>query len=167
MNSNTIVVDLQGFKDLNNKFIIKELSIATKDFTQTFLIKPPYSFKTLSNEEKKQVRWLENNRGLNWYEGFIDYREFQRVIIPYLNGKNVLLKGMEKIVWIKNLCKDCNITELGEKGCPKLFKLYEDYCKENNQMFNCIHHKKMCALKNVICLKKWCLDNFFLNTLSK
>lgn len=165
MNSNTIIVDLQGFKNSNNKFIVKELSFATKDYTQTFLIKAPYSFNTLSNEEKKQVRWLENNRGLNWHEGFIDYREFQRVIIPYLNGKNVLTKGLEKILWIQELCKDCEIIELGEKDCPNFFKLYEKYCEENNQVFNCIYHKKMCALKNVLCLKKWCQDNFVYNSL--
>lgn len=166
MNFNTIIVDLQGFKDLKNNFIIKELSIATKYYTQTFLIKAPYSFKTLSTEEKKQVRWLENNRGLNWQEGFIDYREFRRVIIPYLNGKQVLTKGMEKIVWIQELCNDCEIIELGEKGCPNLFKLYENYC-ENNQVFNCIYHKKMCALNNVLCLKKWCQENFVFSSLSK
>lgn len=159
MNNNTIFVDVQGFKDSTNKFIIKELSIASKDCTQSFLIKPPYAFKYLTNEEKKQVRWLEKNRGINWYEGFIDYREFQRVVVPYLSGKKILTKGLEKIMWIKELCSDCEITDLGDKDCPKLSKLHDDYCEKENQNFYCVHHKKECALKNVLCLKKWYLNN--------
>lgn len=160
MNGNTIIVDLQGFKDFKNKFIIKELAIATKDHTQTFLIKPPYTFKKLIVEEKKQVRWLEKNRGLTWREGFIDYYEFRRLIVPYLSGKKVLIKGLEKIEWIRELCQDCEIIELGEKGCPKFLTLFNDYCEKENKTLNCVHHKKICALKNVLCLKMWYSHNY-------
>lgn len=153
-------MDLQGFKDLNNKFIIKELAIATKDHTQTFLIKPPCSYKTLTKEEKKQVRWLEKNRGLRWSEGFIDYREFHRIIVPYLIGKKILIKGLEKVLWVRDLCQDCEIIELGEKGCPKFLNLYNDNSEKQNVLLNCVHHVKMCALKNVLCLKSWCCKNF-------
>lgn len=154
MNNETIIVDMQGFKDLKNNFIVKELSIATKNHTQTFLIKPPYAFKNLTDEEKKQVRWLERNRGLKWSEGFIDYREFRRIIVPYLSSKKVLVKGLEKGMWVRELCQDCEIMELEEKGCPNFLKLYSDYHVDVNK-FNCEYHKKMCALKNVLCLKKW------------
>lgn len=160
MNINTIVVDLQGFKDIRNKLIVKELAIATKDYTQTFLIKPPYSFKTLSNDEQKQVRWLERNRGLTWSEGYIDYREFRRIVVPYLIRKKVLVKGPEKIIWLRELCQECEIIELGEKGCPNLLKLHNDYYSSGMKVWNCVHHKKMCALKNVMCLKMWCCDNY-------
>lgn len=162
MNMDTIIVDLQGFKDFENKFIVKELAIAHKEHTQTFLIKPPYAFKTLSNEEKKQIRWLEKNRGLTWSEGYIDYFEFRRVVVPYLRNKKILLKGLEKVKWIQELCQNCDLIELGEKGCPNFKELYNDYNNYNeneNKEINCVHHKKMCALKNVLCLKMWCNNN--------
>lgn len=159
MNKDIIFVDIQGFKNFKNDFIVKELSIATIEFTQTFLIKSPYSFHNLSNFEKKQIIWLEKNRGIRWSEGFIDYREFKRVIIPYLENKKILTKGLEKIKWIKELCSTCQIVDIGEKGCPNILKLRNDYCK-NNINFNCINHTKECALNNVICIKKWYEDNY-------
>lgn len=154
--NNTIIVDLQGFKDSKNKFIVKEIAISTQEYTQIFLVKPPYSFSRLSSEEKKQVKWIENNRGITWSEGFIDYQELKRTIIPYLFKKNIMTKGSEKIKWIQELCKSCNTIDIGEKGCPNFLKLHTLY-KEFN--FNCVNHKKYCALKNVLCIKKWYEDN--------
>lgn len=153
MNSDTIIVDVQGFKDADNNFIIKELGLANREYTLMFLVKPPYPYKRLSKEEKKQVRWLEFNRGINWSEGYIDYREFRRIIVPYLDKKVILAKGLEKTKWIKNMCSSSTVINLDDKGCPNISKLYADYCKETE--LNCVHHHKMCALKNVNCIKKW------------
>lgn len=156
--SKAVIVDVQGFKDTKNTFIIKEFAILYDGYTQTFLVKPPYPFTNLKIEEKKQVRWLEANRGIFWSEGFIDFREFKRTVIQYLNKKTILTKGTEKIQWIQDLCANCEIIDLGEKGCPNFLKLYSDY-ENSRDYLNCIHHKKMCALKNIMCLKKWYDDN--------
>ena len=152
-----IIVDIQGFKDSENRFIVKELAIATGEYTQVFLIKPPYSFNYLTNEEKKQVSWIERNRGIFWNEGFINYRGFKQVIVPYLENKNILVKGLEKVDWIKKLSSNCNVVDVGDKGCPNFFKLHNNYCKKG--IFNCVNHNKQCALKNVISIKKWYYDN--------
>lgn len=159
MSTDIVIVDMQGFKDFKNQFILKEFAILSNGCTQTFLVKPPYSFTNLSKEEKKRVRWLENNRGIYWSEGFIDYREFKRIIGLYLNNKKILVKGLEKIKWIKNLNENCGIVELGENGCPSFLKLSEIY--DNTGNFNCVYHKKKCALKNVNHIEKWCKDNNF------
>lgn len=151
-----IFVDLQGFKNSKNEFIVKEIAIVTNEWTQVFVVKPPYMYSALSPEEKKQTNWLERNRGLRWSEGFVDYREFKRIIPLYLENKNVIVKGCEKIQWIKNLCEHCKIVEFGDKGCPKFVTLHEKY-KDCN--INCVYHKKQCALKNAICLLKWYYDN--------
>lgn len=156
MNQQPIFVDLQGFKDSKNEFIIKELAIATNDWTQVFVVKPPYAYSTLTKEEKKQVNWLERNRGIFWSEGFIDYKEFGRFIQLYLENKSIFVKGCEKVKWIKKICENCNITDFGEKGCPNLTVLHEKY---KSCELNCIIHKKQCALKNSICLRKWYFDN--------
>lgn len=154
MNSNSMILDVQGFKNVHNKFIIKELAFAYSNYTQSFLIKPPYLFRYLTNEEKMQIKWLERNRGIYWNEGYIDYREFQRIIVPYLENQNILVKGSEKVKWVNDLCGNCNITDLGEENCPSLLFLSQQYCDESNNL-NCINHKKHCALKNVLCLKKY------------
>lgn len=158
MNSDIVIVDVQGFKSHSNDFIVKELAISTLEYTQTFLIKPPHSFNSLSKDEKRQVKWLERNRGFFWSDGYIDYREFQRIIIPYLKEKKILIKGLEKIKWIKELCSNCKVIDVGEKGCPNLISLHTKYCNDGNK-FSCPYHKKNCALKNVICIRKWFYDN--------
>lgn len=158
MKSDTIIVDVQGFRDSQNQFIIKELAILSPEHTQAFLIKPPYSYNSLSNEEKRQVRWIEKNRGIFWSEGFVDYREFKRIIIPYLNDKKILCKGLEKTKWIKELCDNCKIIDIGERGCPNFLTLFRDFENVINSLA-CVYHSKQCALKNVICIKKWMDEN--------
>lgn len=158
MKPNMVIVDIQGFKDSDNRFIVKELAIATKEYTQTFLIKPPFPYHKLNKEEKKHVNWLEKERGILWREGFINYGEFKTNIQNILSNKNVIVKGEEKIKWLSELCSNCVIIDFGSKGCPKFLKLYTKFdTAENN--FNCLFHAKCCALKNVICLRKWYVEN--------
>lgn len=155
---NIIFVDIQGFKDDQNCFIIKELALSTRDITQVFLIKPPYSFSKLSSAEKRRVRWIERHRGITWSEGNIDYREFKRLAIPILQHKTIIMKGLEKQKWIKELCETCVLVDIEEKGSPNFSILYSNFCNCKTN-FNCVSHRKECALKNVMCIKKWYLDN--------
>lgn len=154
MNPNTIIIDVQGFKDLYNNFIIKELAFATREYTQTFLVKPPYLFKYLTSDEKRQVKWLERHKGIYWNEGYIDYREFKRIIVPYLENKEIIVNGFEKIKWINDLCEDCVVSDLGTTHCINFSELYKKYCVGQSN-FNCNIHAKHCALKNVLCIKKY------------
>lgn len=156
MNNNTIIVDLQGFKNNGNEFIVKEFAIATQEHTHTFLVKPPYPFTSLSLEEKKQVRWIERNRGYRWSEGYVDYKEFHRIIKPLLASRKIIVKGQEKIKWVGDLCEHNNILDISYTGIPTLNALNDLY---SNNMFNCIFHDKKCALQNVLCIKKWCYVN--------
>lgn len=158
MSDNTIIVDLQGFKDKNNLFIVKELAIATQEHTHVFLIKPPYPFTALTEEERKQVWWIEKNRGYRWSEGYIDHREFLRIIKPYLKERKIIVKGYEKIKWVQDLCDHNNIIDISSLGAPNLITLSKLYCK-GMLMYNCFIHKKICALKNVLCIRKWCIEN--------
>lgn len=158
MKSNVMFVDMQGFKDFKNHFILKELAIATEGYTQTFLVKPPYPYNNLTTEEKKHVNWIEKNRGIYWSEGYIDCYEFKRLIKKILENKKIIVKGEEKIVWLKNLCTNCEVVDIGGKGCPNLKTLYKKFIISNSS-FNCNFHFKYCALKNVICLKKWYKEN--------
>lgn len=152
--SSFLVIDLQGFKNSNNSFIIKELALATAEMSQVFLIKPPYPYTTLTKDEKRQVNWIENNRKIFWSEGYIDAREFKRIVAPFLENRKIYVKGLEKMEWVKEICKNCDIVNVEDIGCPNLTSLHNNYCKMSTSM-NCISHKKECALKNVLCIKKW------------
>lgn len=158
MKSDMMIVDLQGFKDSENRFIIKELAIATTEYTQSFLVKPPYPYQKLSIEEKKHVNWIEENRGIFWNEGYINYREFRRIIKEILSNKKIIVKGEEKIKWLSELCSNCVIIDFGNKGCPKFLKLFNKFYNAEVNL-NCSFHSKYCALKNVIYLRKWYIEN--------
>lgn len=153
-------VDLQGFKTDKNEFIVKEFAYDTLDYTQLFLIKPPFPFSKLTKSEKRLTRWLEIHFGITWHEGYVDFREFKRVIGNHIKDKTIYVKGLEKIKWIKELYPNCTVIDLGEKyeKVPNLQELCKKYCSDEFT-FNCVYHKKSCALKNVLCIKKWYLDN--------
>lgn len=153
-----IFVDLQGFKTDGNNFIVKEFAYDTLEYTQLFLIKPPFPFSKLTESEKRRTRWLEQHFGLSWKEGYVDFKEFKRVIVNHIKDKTIFVKGMEKIKWVHELYPNCTVIDLGEKDAPNLQELYRKYCS-NDCIFNCVYHKKSCALKNVLCIKKWYLDN--------
>lgn len=172
-----LVVDLQGFKDYKNDFIVKEFALANNEYTKMFLVKPPFAYSELTPVEKKHVNWIEKNRGIFWREGFIDMHEFKKVIKPYLQNCEIFVKGSEKIQWVKDICKECNVTNVEEMGCPNLKTL--DEINYNNiksivsvsgdvwwdhpiSKFNdlkCINHRKICALKHVILLRNWIEKN--------
>lgn len=157
MNNETVIVDVQGFKNNKNEFIVKELAIASQEHTHIFLIKPPYPFTTLTAAERKNVFWIEKNRGYRWSEGYIDYREFHRIIKPYLKNKKIIVKGEEKIKWVQELSKNRSVIDITIHGAPNLDTLAELYDKD--LVLNCFTHKKICALKNVLCIRKWCVEN--------
>lgn len=151
-------VDLQGFKDNENRFIVKELAIATEDYTNVFLVKPPYPYKKLTVDEKKHVNWIERKRGILWCEGYINYGEFKKLVHNILDNKKVIVKGEEKIKWLGELCSNCIIIDFGSRGCPNLSKLNKKFDTTEANL-NCSYHSNYCALKNVICLRKWYVEN--------
>lgn len=53
MSTDIVFADLQGFHNFKNDFIIKEFAYATKEYTQVYLVKPPYPFSKLAHNEKK------------------------------------------------------------------------------------------------------------------
>lgn len=151
------IVDVQGFKTESNEFIVKEMAIACGNQIMILLIKPPFPFYNLTKKEKSQVNWIERNRKIFWKEGFIPYLKLLQYIEPYLKDKNIYVKGCEKVSWLRNIVKHDNVYNLEDKNCPSLQKLFDDYGKSSD-IFNCVYHSNVCALKNVTCLKKWIDD---------
>lgn len=153
-----VIIDVQGFKIEENRFIIKEFAITCGNSLQVYLFKPPFAYKYLTEPEKRQVDWIERNRNLYWSDGYVDYSVIRNHIVLALRNKSILTKGSEKIIWLKEMLENNNVYNLEDRGCPNLISLYEKY-KHSKNVFSCIYHHSICAQKNVTCLKNWCMDN--------
>ena len=151
------IVDLQGFKTKFNKFIPKEIAILYGNQVQVYLLKPPFPYNELNELEKKQVNWIQINRKVLWNEGVIPYVAIKNCI-DFLEDKKIFVKGYEKTAWMKELLEsNHNVYNLENYDCPSLQDLEIKYKKTN--IFSCIYHSNVCALKNVFLLNEWCIDN--------
>lgn len=136
-----LVLDVQGFKVENNKFIPKELAAFDGNRVCHYIFKPPFDMKHLSPDLCKQANWLmQNHSCINWNEGYTPLHKFAD-IIKNLTGKadNVYVKGREKSDYIRKYCLK-PVIELEnnptlQKGEPKCFYHSTSHC--------------MCALANV------------------
>lgn len=158
MNKHYAIVDVQGFKTDDNRFILKEIAILSNNRLQVFLIKPPFPYYELTKTERRQVLWIERNRGIYWKEGFVTYLNCVDYISNILKNKHIYTKGLEKVKWIKKTLGIENVNNIEDKNCPCFNILYDKY-KDSNIYFYCFYHSKICALKNVFCIFKWCNEN--------
>lgn len=154
----SVIVDIQGFKIDENTFIVKEIAIASHDQLQVLLIKPPFPFYNLSKPQRRCVSWIERNRKIMWNEGILPYTNYKAIIGDFLKDKVIFCKGLEKIQWIKDVLVigSSKVINLEDKGCPSIINLYQEYALCKN-VFCCINHTSICALKNVLCLRNWCI----------
>ncbi|KAG7304598.1 hypothetical protein JYU34_011571 [Plutella xylostella] len=153
-----VIVDVQGFKTDDNQFILKEIAMIHEKQVQVFLIKPPFAYYDLSKTERRQVSWIERNRGIYWKEGFIPYSCHKNYIVQLLSNKIIYTKGMEKVKWLIEITKNNNVYNLEDKNCPSLLSLYDKY-NDSIDVISCMYHTDTCALKNVTCLNKWLKEN--------
>lgn len=161
-----VIVDIQGFKNDCNQFILKEIAIQSGIQVMVLLFKPPFPFYNLTKTERRQVCWIEGSRNVLWNDGFIPYHNHKPYIKDLLENKTIYVKGTEKIIWLRNILDENYLYEenrrhiynLEDYGCPSLLSLHEKYisCLD---VYSCIYHSTACALKNVNCLHKWNLEN--------
>lgn len=153
-----VIVDVQGFKTEYNEFIPKEIAIQFDNQILVLLIKPPYPFYNLTKKERLQVAWIEKNRGILWNEGYVPYFNYKFLILDFIKHKKIFAKGYEKVMWLKVILENKNVYNLEESSCPSLETLYKKY-STSSDIQSCVYHSNICALKNVTCLRKWCIEN--------
>lgn len=136
-----LMLDVQGFKIENNKFIPKEL--AAYDGTQTchYVFKSPFDIRYLPSDLLKQADWLmKNHHCILWDEGFTPIHKFSD-IIKNLTEKvdRVYVKGKEKAQYIRKY------------SLKPVIELDEDPPLQQGES-HCFNHSKspcICALTNV------------------
>lgn len=139
-----LVLDVQGFKRENNKFMAKELAAYDGERICHFVFKAPFPFDMLSLDLQKQARWLtDNHHGIQWNSGSIPFHLFNKIIEELsFPADRVYVKGREKATYLQQFIS-LPIIEFPEepalkKSVPRCFY---------HSLNNCI-----CALSNVFFL---------------
>jgi hypothetical protein len=154
------ILDFQGFKNEQNKFVVKELAIISTDgnLYELQLFQPPCHFNELPDSVKKQVIWLEKQfHGLYWGSGHKHYNELEDVFRGVnLEGK-VYVKGTEKEAFVKELLKNFPVTVINieDLGCPGLNILKKQMQKAPLKPCSFNHNSKNCAYLNCHALLQW------------
>lgn len=156
-----MIIDVQGFKNKNNRFIVKEIYVETKNLQFHGIIKSPsYIEKKLDKKHRNESKWLMHNyHGISWKDGYITLDELRQTLGPIINNKSVhiFVKGEEKIKWIKQIMG--NETLICKNVENEYFSIQPE---EREKCWSCTKHKHIkdskqihCAVKNVKILKKW------------
>lgn len=101
-----IVVDIQGFKIENNKFIAKELAAYDGSHISHYIFKQPFHINLLPPDLKRQATWLMNNHHcIPWNEGFTPLHNFSSIIKSLTQKCScVYVKGEEKANIMRKYC---------------------------------------------------------------
>lgn len=109
---NFVFVDIQGFKTYRERFICKEICLVSDNDFYHAIIKSPYPFEKLSSSHKRQANWLTKHfHGLTYDCGNVHIIEVIQDIYPKLMRKTVVVKGVEKVKWIKYMFRTCGEIE--------------------------------------------------------
>ena len=74
LNSDFLVIDIEGFRHKSPQFILKEISVRGVNYQDTILLQPPVKFSSLAEKNKKTYAWLTDNLdGIAWEPGSYDH----------------------------------------------------------------------------------------------
>ena len=123
LSSKTVVLDLEGFRQRKEKFIVKELGICTEDYNDCVLFSPPSKFSVLTIPQKTSFNWLfKNLHGLDRNSENYPYIYLTQIvqIVRLRNPRAVYYpKGFEKSQLLLELL-DCSVVNLNTLERPKI-----------------------------------------------
>lgn len=147
---NYVFIDMQGFKGHFNRFICKEFCLI--DGTDIFheMIRSPFPLNRLSIHLRKQADWVtQNYHGLNYEDGDTHIIELTERMFPKLQNKKILVKGGEKVKWLKCMFRNC-----GEINCTNIenFNIKYTY-REMDAFDSCEFHRWISEGTLAVCAK--------------
>ncbi|KYN17798.1 hypothetical protein ALC57_09902, partial [Trachymyrmex cornetzi] len=128
-----IVIDIQGFRDVEDNFIPKEVAVLAINATITehWIMRPPYPFGELPKRARRENNWLTRNyHGIEWFDGDVNPIYF-----------TIHLRAITNLEGISPAFK--NLSDFG--GCGQR-------CTHHGFRTNVGSH---CALRNAYKLKRW------------
>ena len=140
------VIDMQGFKQPVNDYILKELAIVplTQDVEpHVFTFKPPFPWRRLTDKYKKENMWLQcNYHGIPRDAGQVPYDLVGKVIKECLDDvKKVYVAGSVQKKWLERF--ELNVYDIMEFGYPPIDKIkIATVCSNHNGFYktNCVLH---------------------------
>lgn len=140
------VVELQGFKDNYNRFIVKELAVVSDGLRCQVIFKPPYDLRQLNDKMYRTAQWLTRHyHRIKWEEGNVEYDE--NLIRNLCNPFNVVYtKGTEKAKFLREFHPNVKeITMSKTKSCKVncLLLQHRDTCDNCALRAACSHYKSI------------------------
>lgn len=154
------VVDMQGFMQTKNEYILKELVIiplSNNNEPLVFLFKQPFSWKRLTNECKSYNIWLERNyHGIPWKSGDRPYTSVGGILRESMyNATKVYVNGSICKSWLQRFNFNvCDISEIGYQPSKKVGIV--TVCPHHNAAY-----KVKCALHNAKLMKRYIIQNIY------
>lgn len=155
-------MDVQGYKQSGNDYILKELAIVPLNRDSeplVFLFKEPFPWRRLTDKYKRENTWLYRYyHGIPWSSGEQPYTDIGKILREALHdATRVLVMGSLKQKWLERFKFIKNVYDVAEMGYPPLDKL--------KVLTICTHHDATsaqinCAHHNVKLLKKFYQDTF-------
>lgn len=141
---NSAVVDFLSLRDMDNKFVVKELAININGSTGHWMFRKPFSMK-LDNKSWKLNKWVTDRyHGIELYDGEVPYEMLKPIVKKYLaDVDNIFTKGLEKCTFLEDIVEK-PVFDLNVYNCPKHF----------NKQQKCLFHVNVgnenfeCALQN-------------------
>lgn len=152
------VVDMQGFLQPGNDYVLKELAIVSlNDDVEPIVIlfKEPFPWNRLTEKYKKQNTWLERHyHGISWTAGEKPYNTIGAILRESLyNVSKVWVSGSIQKKWLERF--KFKVQDISEMGYPPLHKIkLATVCPHHNGAY-----RANCALHNVRLLKKFFIDS--------
>lgn len=156
------VIDIQGFRDLFNKFIIKEVAVVflNNEAQGHWIYTPPYPFTELplrvqmcNNLETQQCH------GLEWFDGEVPSRQLYATLRDITRKVGtVYVYGSEQAKIIENLTARC-VVDLTLLDCPKNLEITATtkVCIQHGVH---LRHLYTCALSRADFYKNWLVKNY-------
>lgn len=137
-----VYVDIQGFKKPKNRLICKEFCLLDDNgFKFHALVKPSTSFKVLPYYYKRQAIWLmKMHHKIDYDFGDIDPFDLRDQMFPKMQNKIVLVKGLDKIKWLKYMFRrhgEIECLDINSLDFDTTLKQADPYeiCEYHNQVF--------------------------------
>lgn len=159
---NYVFADVQGFKLSKNRFICKEFCLLDGNDTYYAIIKSPFKYEKLSSHYRRQADWLtKNHHGLLFDCGSMNIVEMKQNVFPKVWNKTFLVKGQEKVTWMRYIFRDCgeiNCMNVEDLNFDRNFKPDSNDICENH--IECSSKKQyVCAKLNALLLQSWAKEN--------
>lgn len=139
--NNCVFVDIQGFEIAKNRFICKEFCYLN-DFDVKYhaFLKSVSYFYTLTPYYHRLAIWMmKNQHKIDYNFGGADPDYFCEQMYPYLANKIILMKGFEKVTWLKQM-----FHRYGRINCLDIMSLGFNLTHKQSEPYNvCEYHKSV------------------------